>query len=648
MPLTFKLALLAVATAAAPALAQTAPADSTLAAITARGRMLQQYDIAAWHGGDAIMALHPQPGEVTTSIATRNPDGSWLLNYGRLSAKKDIFYVTYRATQVDADSSFTAARFSTPLPQVGTLREMAVAMGTGTQQFGRVNRLYNSYIVPAPAGGYWVYFLPAQTSSQSFPLGGDIRYRIIHGTTIVDSARFHRTILERVTGKAQSGGTQVASGHTSFDSLPSETDVFVVLRQFPRLPELVATRNFAFQIDIDGTITWVRAAQTNGAIAPPPPPPAAVPVRTWTATIDRVGSAPRTMSPGYTAWRDTTTGWRMTFDRIAPIHGADSGSYSPAWHALMLVDGQMLVTRQFPLSPVQLYDADGHFVREIGRPGSGPGEFMSTPTLATKGDTLIAFDGIESRVSLFALDGQLIRSFVVNVRGAPIPIGVDPRGYLRIEQRYGLGYGDTLSRKQWLYYTTRGALVDSLRRPVLPAPRSWHLLDGTRVMNFAVPLSPAVADVFLPDGTLMYGVGDRYQFFVTRTGRDTVRIFGRSDLVPIPVPSGFVDTTINDLARGQPLVRAVAHRADFPATFPMWNTATVDDKGFVWVSSGLNGRTPAQIGIFGPDGRFLGGAPLWWEKVDQMSFGADRMVVVGWDKDRRPVLRIYKVDRRGM
>ena len=59
-------------------------------------------------------------------------------------------------------------------------------------------------------------------------------------------------------------------------------------------------------------------------------------------------------------------------------------------------------------------------------------------------------------------------------------------------------------------------------------------------------------------------------------------------------------------------------------------------------------RTPASVAIFAPDGRYLGIAPLWWERIDQMSFGGDRMSYIGFDKDRRPVIRVYRVDRRGM
>jgi hypothetical protein len=162
-----------------------------------------------------------------------------------------------------------------------------------------------------------------------------------------------------------------------------------------------------------------------------------------------------------------------------------------------------------------------------------------------------------------------------------------------VEQRFGLGLGDSLSRLQWIYYTTRGVLVDSIRRPPLPAPRTWRAVDGTRSIVFTVPLSPAIADIFLPDGKLMYGVADRFEFFVTRNGRDTARIFGRSDLGPLPIPSGFVDTTIDELVKFQPAIKSVARSSDFPRFFPMWNSAAVDDRGFVWVSSGLSGRTPA-------------------------------------------------------
>jgi hypothetical protein len=638
VPLVALLALPVAAQSPSP------PADSTLAGITARGRQLLQYDIAAWHGGDAVMALQPKPGEITVSFARLVADNKWEVSYGRLNETKDAFLVTYRAVQTDADSAFTATHLAVPIAERFGYVLRARSIETALQDFGTTTRPYNSYVLPDLKGGFYVYLLPAQTSPRSFPLGGDVRYRIVNGTTIVEKVRFHNAILDRPMPTPAGGDKLVAMMHTSFDSLPSESDVFVVLRRFPKLPEFVATAHFNYQIAVDGTITWAPA----GAIVATAPPAstAAAHIPVWKVKVDTVGSAPRIMSPGYTEWRDSTTGWRLALERTVEIKGADSGSYNGSWRVLALADGRVLVSRARPAA-IHLYDSEGRFVREIGHDGTGTEEFMSQPTLAMKGDTLIAFDGIQSRMMLFALDGRFIRSFQVAVRGSPIPIAVDRRGYVRVQQRYGL-FGDTLSRLQWVYYTMRGVPADSITRPPLPDMKQWAVLDGTRNMNFQVPLSAGVGDAFLPDGTLIYGVGNRFELFATRTGRDTARIFGRSDVAAIPVPATFVDTTIDELTRAQPLLKAVAKRSDIPANYPLWNAIAVDDKGYLWMSLGVRGRTPTSFNVFAPEGRFLGALPSWFDRVDQASFAGDHIAYVGFDKDRRAVLRIYKIDRRGM
>jgi hypothetical protein len=274
-PILFSLAIAAASVPAAAGQTPAPPADSTLAAITARGRALLRYDIASWHGGDAIVALKPIPGEINASFARVTRSGRWEVVFGRLNAAKDTFYITYRATQTDADSQFTAAKLPTPIADVGVQREMALAFQTAQQDFGRITRPYNAYVIPASGQDLWVYLLPAQTDPRIFPLGGDVRYRITGGSSIVEKVRFHNAILDRVMPQSgRPNEVPVAMVHTSFDTLPSETDVFVVLRRAPKLPEVVVTRNFLYQIAIDGTITWTRTA-AQGASAPPPSSPSA-------------------------------------------------------------------------------------------------------------------------------------------------------------------------------------------------------------------------------------------------------------------------------------------------------------------------------------------------------------------------------------
>lgn len=237
---------------AAPLAAQQpATIDSALAKITARGRQLVAYDIAMWHGSDAVLALRPAANEVGPVIAQVLPNGRWEVLAGTLSAGRDTFVVRYRASQTNADSQFVATRLDVPLRLTGREREMAVALSVAIQDFGKVTRPYNGYVFPLEAGEFEVYFLPAQTRPDVVPHGGDVRYRIAdHGTRILTKTPLHRSILDRPNNPEA-----MAMVHTSFDSLPVETDVFLAMRRAPKLPEFVVTERWTYEVQTDGRIT---------------------------------------------------------------------------------------------------------------------------------------------------------------------------------------------------------------------------------------------------------------------------------------------------------------------------------------------------------------------------------------------------------
>ena len=60
------------ATAAQEPLKPASPKE--LAAITARGRLLAEYDRAAWQATDALLAHPPEPGAVQRYIARKSED----------------------------------------------------------------------------------------------------------------------------------------------------------------------------------------------------------------------------------------------------------------------------------------------------------------------------------------------------------------------------------------------------------------------------------------------------------------------------------------------------------------------------------------------------------------------------------------------
>ena len=55
---------------------QNVPSESELQEIMLRGRMLAEYDQAAWHATDAVLALKPASGSVSMYIARKNDTGS--------------------------------------------------------------------------------------------------------------------------------------------------------------------------------------------------------------------------------------------------------------------------------------------------------------------------------------------------------------------------------------------------------------------------------------------------------------------------------------------------------------------------------------------------------------------------------------------
>ena len=70
-------------------------------------------------------------------------------------------------------------------------------------------------------------------------------------------------------------------------------------------------------------------------------------------------------------------------------------------------DGDMVVVDEGART-VRLYDGEGVFLRTLGGPGSGPGEFQAPgAVLVTEGDTLVVWDRALSRMTRFDPHGEL-------------------------------------------------------------------------------------------------------------------------------------------------------------------------------------------------------------------------------------------------
>ena len=230
-----------------------APAQEELAGITERGRLLYEYDHAAWHASDAVQMANPKNVEGQRYIAKKE-NGKWTVVFGKLNEDRSRFGITYEAEEQATLRQFAVTQEPAERQDEGFFLCAARAIEVATKDFGAANRQYNVAVLPGPADQLYVYLYPAQTKARVYPLGGDVRYLMsAEGTKILEKRQMHKSIIENQPAKDVK--KVVAGFHTHvLSDLPEDTDVFHVLTQDPPVAEFVSTPHFTYQVKTDGTI----------------------------------------------------------------------------------------------------------------------------------------------------------------------------------------------------------------------------------------------------------------------------------------------------------------------------------------------------------------------------------------------------------
>jgi hypothetical protein len=195
-----------------------------LAQITERGRLLEQYDQAAWHSTDAVQALNSPKGAVKLYVAQKT-GADWIVAYGRLDDRQDKFLIVYEATQGFTLQQFSVKHYDPPKEDTGFYLHGAIAIDTALKDFGETKQPYNAMVLPTGAGNMFLYLVPAQTVTGVYPMGGDARYLISpDGKSILVKRQLHKSIL---TIDLRSKKLPMAHWHTHvLSDVPEDTDVF--------------------------------------------------------------------------------------------------------------------------------------------------------------------------------------------------------------------------------------------------------------------------------------------------------------------------------------------------------------------------------------------------------------------------------------
>ena len=228
-----------------------------LAAITARGRSIAEYDVAAWHATDAIQDLKPEQGSTRYYIAKKGESG-WVVAFGRLNETREKFLTVYQATQGTRPEFFSTRKYDPPLESGGFYLFAGKAFEAALKDLGPVNRPYNAYAITSETGQLYVYLLPASEKNGVYLLGGDARYTFsADGGTLLEKRQMHKTILEFNSNDNSSGIKKLEAGyHTHvLSNIPEDSDVFYVLNRKPSIPEYIGTQSKKiYVVQTDGTI----------------------------------------------------------------------------------------------------------------------------------------------------------------------------------------------------------------------------------------------------------------------------------------------------------------------------------------------------------------------------------------------------------
>jgi hypothetical protein len=230
------------------------PSVAVLSAITERGRLLAEYDAAAWQATDTVSAAQPKADSSGRYIARKTVTG-WVVDFGRCNGTGDKFLVAYEATQTGSPAHFEVKSFQPMREDTGWNLAAAKGIETAMRDFHGASRVYNVAVLPAEREGMYVYLYPAQVKNRVYLLGDDVRYHISpDGMKIVEKRQMHNSVIELTPSRTE---VEVATGyHTHvLSDVPEDTDVLLVLTRQPCVPEIVVTRSYMYTIAVDGKIT---------------------------------------------------------------------------------------------------------------------------------------------------------------------------------------------------------------------------------------------------------------------------------------------------------------------------------------------------------------------------------------------------------
>ncbi len=364
-----------------------------------------------------------------------------------------------------------------------------------------------------------------------------------------------------------------------------------------------------------------------------------------TAAVDTLsGGIVHVVNRGPRQWADTN-GWKLVREVTFTPPEAGPGSLGLPGMIVMASTGEIVVLDEKPVS-INVYLANGQFVRAIGRRGAGPGEYGDGADLLLHLDTVVVNDRANGRMVLFRLDGSLIAMVTAISIGAPTS-GISDGGLITTTSVPGPpGSQATAPRAGAIRAHLDGTVVDTIIFPTPPPLHLWTLPTARLEYGSPIPFTPLRIVAMDRAGQLVWGDQDQYRLIVAPHGLDTARII-EAPAAAVPIEESLRRAAFDNAVNGTPWVATRGSLDDVPSSYPLWTDFSFDGEGRLWVlRPGPRGRAD-HWDLFDRDGVLLGAVPspfaetpsrrLFWQK--------DRLVRIGENEDGVAMIEVWRLTR---
>ena len=223
---------------------------------------------------------------------------------------------------------------------------------------------------------------------------------------------------------------------------------------------------------------------------------------------------------------------------IGVLSGPEEFQFVDISAAARLSNGHLVVVDRGSRT-VRLFDSEGAFLKTLGGPGAGPGEFTDPgPVLVTSGDSVMVWDNALRRKTLFDPDGGLSNVKTVELGGLLKALAIELSG----------GVSDPGSKGKGGYLPKTAGSSE----PVLYPGDMEPLADGGFLVRLTEKEESPPSGFFRPRSGLLRVSGDL-------SAVDTIALFGDTEQITVDAPWGRFP-----VAPPQPKQTRTTHRGNPP------------------------------------------------------------------------------------